>query len=102
MRTTPHECAGRTDATVVLREGDFTRRVAHYGPIAADYGVLRPLSAGYVANRAILEGQPIHVYDIPTPERGDLSDARAAAPDSGYRTMLAVPLLREGAMRSAH
>ena len=87
---------GSYDATVVLREGDFTRRVAHYGPIATDYGALRPLSAGYVANRAILEGQPVHVHDILTTERGDLSEAQEAAPRSGYRTLLAVPLLREG------
>jgi two-component system, NtrC family, sensor kinase len=87
---------GSYDATVLLREGDFTRRVAHYGPIATDYGALRPLSSGYVANRAILEGQPVHVHDILTTERGDLSDAQEAAPRSGYRTLLAVPLLREG------
>ena len=87
---------GSYDATVLLREGDFTRRVAHYGPIATDYGALRPLRAGYVANRAILEGQPVHVHDILTTERGDLSDAQEAAPRSGYRTLLAVPLLREG------
>src|SRR4030095_14033134 len=55
---------GSYDATVVLREGDFTRRVAHYGPIATDYGGVRPLGAGYVAHRAILEGQPVPVTYI--------------------------------------
>src|SRR5262245_53259530 len=84
------------DATVVLQEGDLTRRVAHYGPIVTDYAHLRPLSAGYVANRAILEGKPVHVDDILNTDRRDLSDAQEAAPHTGKRTILAVPLLRAG------
>jgi signal transduction histidine kinase len=96
IATNAARVCGAYDATVILREGHFTRRVAHYGPIAIDYGALRPLSAGYVSNRAILEGQSVHVHDILTTERGDLSDAQEAAPRSGYRTLLAVPLLRKG------
>ena len=87
---------GAYDATVVLREGDLTRRVAHHGPIAADYAIQRPLSAAFVANRAIIEGQAIHIDDILNTERADVADARASAPHSGYRTILAMPLLRVG------
>jgi two-component system, NtrC family, sensor kinase len=79
-----------------LREGDFTRRVAHHGSIPNDLREVRPLTGRYVTNRAILEGRPIHVQDILNTEREDIADARAAAPRTGYRTLLAMPLLREG------
>jgi GAF domain-containing protein len=87
---------GAYDATVLLREGDFTRRVAHHGPIPNDMRDVRPLSGGYVSNRAILEGRPVHVHDILSSDREDIADARAAAPRTGYRTLVAMPLLREG------
>jgi GAF domain-containing protein len=87
---------GAYDATVLLREGDFARRVAHHGPIPNDIRDVRPLSGRYVTNRAILEGRPIHLHDILNTEREDFADARAAAPRTGYRTLLAMPLLRVG------
>jgi GAF domain-containing protein len=96
IATNAARVCGAYDATVVLQEGDLTRRVAHCGPIVTDYADLRPLRAGYVANRAILEGKPVHVDDILNTDRGDLSDAREAAPHTGNRTILAVPLLRAG------
>jgi GAF domain-containing protein len=96
IATSAARVCGAYDATVLLREGDFTRRVAHHGPIPSHVRDVRPLSAGFVSNRAILEHQPIHVHDIEATERGDFSDAREWAPRSGYRTILAMPLLREG------
>ena len=87
---------GAYDATLLLREGDLTRRVAHHGPIPNDMRDVRPLSGRYVSNRAILEGRPVHIHDILSSDREDIADARAAAPRTGYRTLVAMPLLREG------
>jgi GAF domain-containing protein len=87
---------GAYDATLLLREGDHTRRVAHHGPIPNDMRDVRPLSGRYVSNRAILEGESVHIHDILGSDREDIADAREAAPRTGYRTLLAMPLLREG------
>jgi GAF domain-containing protein len=85
------------DATVLLREGDLVRRVAHHGPMRNQPRGERPISGGFVTNRAILDRKPVHVHDILATEGADFADARESAPRIGERTMLAVPLLREGA-----
>ncbi len=89
-------CAAH-DATVLLREGDVVRRVAHHGPMPSQPSAERPIMGGFVTNRAILHRTPIHVHDILATEGAEFADARASAPQIGERTMLAVPLLREGA-----
>jgi signal transduction histidine kinase len=86
---------GTYDATVLLLEGDFMRRVAHYGPIGSHVREVRPLSSGFVGNRAILDRRPVHVDDILATEPTDLPDSRASAEAFGFRTLLAVPLLRQ-------
>jgi len=85
------------DATVLLREGDLVRRVAHHGPMPSQPLAERPISGGFVTNRAILDRKPVHVHDILATEGADFVDAREGASRIGERTMLAVPLLREDA-----
>src|SRR5262245_26792822 len=46
---------GAYDATIVLRDGDVVRRVAHHGPIPESLPKERPLSSGFASNRAIAE-----------------------------------------------
>jgi GAF domain-containing protein len=88
---------GAYDATVLLREGDVTRRVAHHGPIPLNVAEVRPAdSRGLLTNVAILERRPIHVLDILATEGADFAESREGAQRSGFRTMLAVPMLREG------
>ncbi len=85
------------DATVLLREGDLVRRVAHHGPMLSQARAERPISGGFVTNRAILNRKPVHVHDILATEGADFADAREGASRIGERTILAVPLLREDA-----
>ena len=46
--------------------------------------------------RAIIERQTIHIHDVAAEIETEFPDARALQRDSGTRTMLVTPLLREG------
>jgi signal transduction histidine kinase len=87
---------GAYDATVLLREGDRLRRVAHHGPILSPIGEARVLNRDSVAGRAILQREPVHIHDVLATPLTDLPYTREVAQQIGFRTILAVPLLREG------
>jgi signal transduction histidine kinase len=82
------------DAVVFLREGDRVRSAAHYGPLAI---TLRrsALSRDSVTEAAILDRQPVHVHDVLATEPPVFPLSAEAARKGGFRTGLAVPLLRE-------
>jgi signal transduction histidine kinase len=87
---------GAYDATVLLREGEFVRRVAHHGPITNERSPLRPIGhRGFTSNRAILDRHPVHVHDILASAESDFPELKESARQSGYRSILSVPLLRE-------
>ena len=87
---------GAYDATVLLREGEFVRRVAHHGPLPSGREDLVPINRSFVSNRTILDSKPVHLQDVLAPEGSDFSDSRESAQRAGFRTMLSVPLLHEG------
>jgi GAF domain-containing protein len=85
------------DAQIYRVEGDRVRKVASYGivsPVLA-IGETRPLSRGLIASRAILDRQLIHIHDMLAEHQEDW-DLWHADKQQGIRTMLGVPLLREG------
>jgi len=89
---------GATDALIMRVEGHGLRRVAHFGPIPLVLPTLRPLTRDSAAGRAILECQTIHIHDILAADAArDYPEALPAEAGPMWRTMLAVPLLREGA-----
>jgi GAF domain-containing protein/anti-sigma regulatory factor (Ser/Thr protein kinase) len=95
IATNAARVCGAYDAEVFLREGDLVRIVAHHGPLGAWSSELRPLNPGFASGRAILAREPVHVHDILATEAVDLSVSKAAAEGHGFRTLLAMPLLRE-------
>jgi len=52
------------------------------------------VSPGFVNGRAVLEGRVVQVADLT--ESDDFPEGRQRARQLGYRTTVAVPLLREG------
>jgi len=96
IATNAARVCGAYDAQVFLRAGDLVRIVAHHGPLGAWSSELRPLNPGFASGRAILAREPVHVHDILATEAVDLSVSQAAAEGHGSRTLLAMPLLREG------
>jgi GAF domain-containing protein len=82
---------------IMQREGDVLRIASNYGfsREAVQYALEHPLrpDRGSATGRAAVEGKPIHIPDV-------LADQDYQAigyfQAFGYRTILAVPLLREG------
>jgi two-component system, NtrC family, sensor kinase len=88
---------GATDALIMRVEGQDLRRVAHFGPIPLVLPAVRLLTRARVVGRAILECRTIHVHDIVAADAAR-EYPEALPPEAGpiWRTMLAVPLVREG------
>ena len=82
---------------IFQRDGDLYRLVANYGisPEAEQYEAEHPvrLDRGSVTGRAALEGRAIHIPDVLVDPEYRATGYQAVF---GYRTMLGVPLLREG------
>ncbi len=84
------------DAWIGLKDGEHCRSGAHHGPIPLPSGAgPRPISRGWVAGRAVVDRQPVHVHDLAA-SGAEFPLGQTDAVQVGYRTTLAVPLLREG------
>ncbi len=86
-----------SDALIHLRQGDVLRRAAHFGQMAAHpIGGTRDITRGWVSGRAVLEGVQLHIHDMQA-EKEEFPEGSEIALEMGYRTILATPLMREGA-----
>jgi two-component system, NtrC family, sensor kinase len=84
------------DASIFRREGDRLAFVAHHGPIAQRHGDFSlPLVPGTVGGRSVLESRTVQVADLQNEDR-EFPEAVENARRFGFRTILSVPLLREG------
>ena len=82
------------DAAVLLRDGDVLRFSAHHGPIPIGLEQW-PINRTWVGGRAFVDREPVHVPDL-LADDGDFADGREFARRMGHRTILGVPMLREG------
>src|SRR5262249_9834224 len=87
---------GADNVRILRLEGDALAIAAHYGALPAPAGYVVPIVRGTVNGRCVLEGRPIHVADLQA-ETEAYPEGSAIARELGHRTVLAVPLLREGA-----
>jgi GAF domain-containing protein len=94
-RSATRVCAAY-DAVIRQVDGDVLRFAAHYGPIPSPPGYAIPVTRGRVAGRAVLDRQPVQVADAQAESEEFLPEARTIARERGFRTILSVPLLREG------
>jgi signal transduction histidine kinase len=86
------------DAQILRIEGDVLRRTASYGSHRT--AETRPLTRDTVAGRAVIDRQPVHVDDIRAAREQGFPGSQAFALNES-RTLLAVPLLREGVSTGA-
>jgi GAF domain-containing protein len=93
VRTAVTLCASY-DAVILLRDGDDLRIAAHHGPMRIDFERI-PLGRDTVSGRTVLDGMPVHVHDL-TAEAGEFPRGRDIAVRLNQRTVLGLPLLREG------
>jgi GAF domain-containing protein len=87
---------GAYDASMFRLNADTLKVVAHHGPIPHPVGRLIPVSRRPISGRAVLERRAVHVTDIQAEVEG-FPEGQAWAHEHGWRTILSVPLLREGA-----
>ena len=80
---------------------DGYRFVATYGAAPVQpAGETRPLDRGSVVGRAMIDLQMIHIRDVRAVQ-DDFWRVKTGAVEEGLRTMLAIPLLREGSAMGA-
>ena len=86
------------DVAMLLVDGDELRMVAGVGPLYRSIppGFRIPLTRGSVATRAVVDRTTIHVDDLVAESDEEYPVGRELARRFGHRSMLAVPLLREG------
>ena len=93
-------------AALLLLDGDVLHTVARYAfsadgsdqhlPTIESMGYAGVPVNGSVAGRAVTESRTIHIPDATTLSAEDYPIATATQAGAGHRTMLAVPLVREG------
>jgi GAF domain-containing protein/anti-sigma regulatory factor (Ser/Thr protein kinase) len=85
------------DADIWRCEGDRLVLVAHYGPIpvgsVGEVGL--PVAHGTVGGRSVLDGRPVQVADLQAAAE-EFPESSENARRMGFRTILSVPLVREG------
>jgi two-component system, NtrC family, sensor kinase len=87
-----------SDAQITRVEGTVLRRVASYGsmPAPTGFGEVHSVSRGEVVGRAVIDRQTVHVHDITTEFDTEFPQSKAFQARTGARTILAIPLLRDG------
>jgi GAF domain-containing protein len=89
---------GANDSMIRLVDGDALRHVSHYGYLPTfPRGESRPLVRGWISGRAVIDRQTIHIRDVTAESEGEFPESVALQQRYGFRTVLATPLLREGA-----
>jgi two-component system NtrC family sensor kinase len=86
---------GAYDAALFRLDGAAQRLAAHHGPLHVPFGLLIPVVRGTVGGRSVLERRAVHVADLQAAAE-EFPEGSAFARDLGHRTILAVPMLREG------
>ncbi|MEJ8853377.1 GAF domain-containing protein [Variovorax robiniae] len=73
------------------------RAMTSYGPVYADgAGMELPIRGSSIAGRAFLQRQTVHVEDVLPVMDSEYPDVRELQARNGFRTVLAVPMLRDG------
>jgi len=88
------EVCEANDAVVFLKHGDDLRTSAHHGPIPIGLDKL-PISRDWASGRAFLDRKPVHVHDLLS-QGDEFPVGQERARHLGFRSVLSVPLSREG------
>jgi GAF domain-containing protein len=84
------------DSAIWRPDGERLFLIAHYGPIPITVDSL-PLVRGIVAARTALDGRTFHIADMQS-EADEFPESSENARRWGFRAILCVPLMREGAV----
>src|SRR5262249_41391775 len=93
---TAAQLCGSFDSAIWRRESDRLLLVAHHGAIPQTGSEsFLPLVRGTVGGRSVLDGRTVHIADAQT-EGDEFPKTSENARRQGFRTILSVPLMREG------
>ena len=84
-----------SDAYVALKEGDYLVFQTQHGSIPVAWK-RRPINRQWQAGRAVVDGKSVHLRDVLAREGDEFPGGREIARHDGARTVLTVPLMREG------
>src|SRR5262245_71961 len=87
-------CEAR-DTQIRLVEGDGTRLVASFGTLLSP-PEFRPTSLRVPSGRALHNRETVHVHDLLEAAKTEFPDSKFQQSQSGTRTFLSTPMLREG------
>ena len=85
-----------TEGTVLLAAGDQLTIAALYPTSRVRATRIYPLDRGSVAGRAVVDQRTIQVEDLAGADEAEYPVGRAQARETGMRTVLSTPLLRDG------
>jgi GAF domain-containing protein len=85
------------EGVIFLRDGDVLRLRASFGfpPEAVKYALAHPMlpNRSSATGRVALDGKPVHIHDVLADSDYGVTEYQRMF---GYRTVLSIPLLREG------
>jgi two-component system, NtrC family, sensor kinase len=85
------------DTLIMLIDGEHLRIKAKYGSFSGlSVGDKAPLARDIVTGRSIIDGEIIHVLDLQTADDDEWGTTKHIAQTTGVRTMLGVPMFRQG------
>jgi len=101
-RTAARLCEAN-DALIFQVEGETLRQVARHGRIRSvhDAGEAFPLDRGLPAGRAVIDRKTVYIRDLARAVKTEFAAVRAVQRVTRTRTILATPLLRNGAAMGA-
>ncbi|MGY4622793.1 GAF domain-containing protein [Bradyrhizobium sp. USDA 4486] len=83
------------DAGLLLKIGGDLHYSAHHGPIPIGLDKW-PISRNWVTGRCVVDKMPLQIADLQGPEAAEFPEGQEHSRRQGHRSILAVPLLREG------
>jgi GAF domain-containing protein len=83
------------DCAVSLKDGEYMHFSAHHGPIPLILDKW-PINRNWTVGRAFLDRKPVHLHDVLSAEGDEFPDGQELSRIMGHRTILSVPLVREG------
>jgi adenylate cyclase len=83
-----------SDARMFMVDGDSIRHTAGFGNVPVTRELL-PLNRGSASGRAVIDCATVHIEDSLALDANDFPVSLENAKRSGFRTVLAVPLMRE-------
>ncbi|MFN8636141.1 MAG: GAF domain-containing protein [Chloroflexota bacterium] len=91
---------GADDAQIFQVEGDLVRKCASYGqiPVTLPIGGVQAIRRDDWVGRVILDRRTVHLPDVLAESDAEYGPGKARARRTGWRAVLATPLLREGAV----